>query len=196
MTARDGSDADISRDERSDLFDRPVTESVTESMTARAGSDTDYPSGDHLEFCDRPVTGSVTARAADTEELLVMNVSTVTMELSELRTRVLGETDTCDIPVYKENCTPERWRPEKVSPGAHVQAVRNDNQWNSMDYCFGVCKKADSVNRSGTGSCWNCLCWIVWGYRVSCLAAIVIKDRLHRLIYALKTVAYVPVDRG
>ena len=42
-----------------------------------------------------------------------------------------------------------------------------------------MCKKADSVNRSGTGSCWNCLCWLVWGYRVSCLAAIVIKDRLH-----------------
>ena len=45
-----------------------------------------------------------------------------------------------------------------------------------------VCvKKADSVNRSGTGSCWDCLCWLVWGYRVSCLAAIVIKDRLHRI---------------
>ena len=39
-----------------------------------------------------------------------------------------------------------------------------------------MCKKADSVNRLGTGSCWNCLCW---GYHVSCLAAIVIKDRLH-----------------
>ena len=175
MTAWAGSDADISSDVRSDLFDRPVTE----SMTARAGSDTDYPSGEHLEFCDRPVTESVTAWAADTEELLVMNVSTVTIELSELRARVLGETDTCDIPVYKEDCTPECRRPEKVSPGAYIQVVRSDNQWNSVDYCFGVCKKADSVNRSGTGSCWNCLCWIVWGYRVSCLAAIVIKDRLH-----------------
>ena len=73
---RAGSDEDISRDERSDLFDRPVTESVTawagsdtdftseedleffgrpvtESMMARAGSDIDYPSGEHLEFCDR-----------------------------------------------------------------------------------------------------------------------------------------------
>ena len=93
--------------------------------------------------------------------------------------RVLGETDTRDIPVYKEDCTLERQRPEKVSPGAHIQVARSDNQWNSVDYCFGVCKKVDSVNRSGTGSCWNCLCWIVWGYRVSCLAAIVIKDRLH-----------------
>ena len=130
-TARAGNDAEISSDECSDLFDQPVTESatawagsdtdftseedleflgrpVTESMTARSGSDTDYPSGEHLEFCNRPVTESVTAWAADTEELLVMNVSTVTIELSELRTRVLGETDTSDIPVYKECCTPKR----------------------------------------------------------------------------------------
>ena len=108
-----------------------------------------------------------------------MNVSTVTIELSKLRTRVLGETDTSDKPVYKECCTPKRRWPEQVSPDAHAQVVISDNQWNSRDYCFGVCKKADSVNRSGTGSCWNCLCWLVWGYRVSCLAVIVIKDRLH-----------------
>ena len=41
---RTGSDKDISSDEDSKLFDRPVTESVT----AWAGSDTDYPSGEHL----------------------------------------------------------------------------------------------------------------------------------------------------
>ena len=39
--------------------------------------------------------------------------------------------------------------------------------------------KANSVNRSGTGSCLDRICWLVWAYRVSCLAAIVIKDRLH-----------------
>ena len=172
---RTGSDKEISSDGDSKLFDRPVTESVT----AWAGSDTDHPSGEHLEFCNRPVTESVTARAADTEEPLVMNVSTVTIELSELRTRVLGETDMSDIPVYKECCTPERRRPVKVSPDAQAQVVISDNQWNSRDCCFGVCKKADSVNRSGTGSCWDCLCWLVWGYRVSCLAGIVIKDRSH-----------------
>ena len=41
-----GSDADISSDERSDLFDRLVTESVT----AWAGSDTDFPSGKIYNF--------------------------------------------------------------------------------------------------------------------------------------------------
>ena len=48
-----------------------------------------------------------------------------------------------------------------------------------MNYFCGVCGKANSVNRSGTGSCWTCRCLIVGGYRVSCLAAIVIKDRLY-----------------
>ena len=123
---RTGSDKDISSDEDSNLFDRPVTESATSWV----GSDTDHPSGEHLKFCNRPVTESVTARAADTEEPLVMNVSTVTIELSEL--------------------SPE------LSPDAHAQVVISDNQWNS-----------------------SCLCWLVWGNRVSCLAAIVIKDRLH-----------------
>ena len=94
---------------------------------------------------------------------------------------VVGETDLRGIPVYREECTPERRRPENISSGGTLQQVEmSNNQWNCVDYCFGVCGKADSVNRSGTGSCWNCGCWIVWGYHVSCLAAIVIsKDRLY-----------------
>ena len=71
--ARAGSDTDFPSGEHSELFDRPVTESVT----ARAGSDTDFPSDEYSEIFDRPVTESVTARAADTDEILVMNVSTV-----------------------------------------------------------------------------------------------------------------------
>ena len=80
MTARAGSDTYFPSGEHSEIFDRPVTESVT----ARPGSDTDFPSGEHSEFFDRPFTESVTARAIDTEEILVMNVSTVTTEQSEL----------------------------------------------------------------------------------------------------------------
>ena len=175
MTARARSDTDFPSREHSELFSRLVTESVT----ARAGSDTDFPSREHSEFVDRPVTESVTARAADTEEILVMNVSTVATEQSELREMVLGETDKRGIPAYSVECTPERRRPENISPGALQQVEMSNNPWNCVDYCCGVCGKADSVNRSGTGSCWNCCCLIVWGYRVSCLAAIVIKDRLY-----------------
>ena len=172
---RAGSDTDFPSGEHSEFFDRPVTE----SLTARAGSDTDFPSGEHSEFFDRPVTESVTAQAADTEDILVMNVSTVATEQSELREIVLCETDKRGIPVYREECTPERRRPRIISPGALQQIEMSNNQWNCVDYCFGVCGKADSVNQSGTGSCWNCCCLIVWGYCVSCLAAIVIEDRLY-----------------
>ena len=68
-----------------------------------------------------------------------MKVSTVTMELSELRTSVCGETDTSDIPVYNECFIPDRRRPVKVSPDANTQVVISDNQWNSRDCCFSVC---------------------------------------------------------
>ena len=80
VTARAGSDTDFPNGENSEFVDRPVTESVT----ARAVGNTDFPSGEHSEFVDRPVTESVTARAADTEVILVMNVSTVATEQSEL----------------------------------------------------------------------------------------------------------------
>ena len=79
MTARAGSDTDFPSEEHSEFFGQPVTESVT----AWAGSDTDFPSEEHSEFFGRPVTESVT------EEILVMNVSTVATEKSELRTMVL-----------------------------------------------------------------------------------------------------------
>ena len=175
MTAHTESDTDFPSGEDSEFFGRPVMEPVS----SWAGRDTDLHCDEHVEFSNRPVTESVTARETDTEEPLVMNVSPVSIELSELRTRVLGDTDTSGIPVYEECHTPECRNPVILLPDAHTQLAISDIQWNSRDCCFGVCKKADSVNRSGTGSCGACICWLVWAYRVSCWAAIVIKDRLH-----------------
>ena len=67
----------------------------------RAGSDTDFPSiilanSNCIEYSgrfDRPVTESITELAADTEEILVMNVSTVATVQSDLKEMVLCETD-------------------------------------------------------------------------------------------------------
>ena len=151
----------------------------------RAESDTDYPSiipvdlncGEYSECFDRPVTESVMARAADTEVILVMNVSTVATEQSELRTLVLCKTDKQSIPVNGAELTPERQRPENILPGALRQVKMRNNQWNYVNYCFGMCGKADSNNRPETCSSWNCCCLIIWDYRVSCLAAIVIEGR-------------------
>ena len=200
VMSRTGSDTDFPRDEHSEFFGRPVTESVTaragsdtnlpseehseffgrpvtESVTAQAGSDTDFPNGEYSEFNDRPVSKSVTARAVDTEKILVMNVSTVVIENSELRTIISGETDQRGIPVYSVECTPESRHPEKISAGALQHVEMSDKQRNYVNYCCKVCRKANSVNRSGTGSCWNCCCLIVGGYHVSCVATIVIKDQ-------------------
>ena len=75
----------------------------------RARSDTDFPSiiltnlncGEYSECFDRPVMESVTELAADTEGILVMYVSTVATEQSELREMVLCETDKRGIPVNR-----------------------------------------------------------------------------------------------
>ena len=120
----------------------------------RAGSDTDFPSiipanlncGEYSECFDRPVTESVMAWAADTEAILNMSVSTVATEQSELREMVLCETDKRGMPVSGAELTPERQRPENILPGALRQVKMRNNQWNCVDYYFGVCGKADSVN--------------------------------------------------
>ena len=87
------------------------------------------------------------ARAADTEVILVMNVSTVATEQSELRTLVLCKTDKQSISVNGAELTPVRQRHENILPGALRQVKIRNNQWNCVDYCFGMCGKADSVNR-------------------------------------------------
>ena len=153
MTSRTGSATDFPNGEYPEFFDRPVTESVTarsgsdtdspsgkhsinfgrpvtESVTARAGTDTDFPSEEHSEiFSTNPFTESVTARAADTEQILVVNVSTMTTEQSENRGMVLSETNKRDIPVYSIECAPERRQPESISPGALRRVEMSNNQW-------------------------------------------------------------------
>ena len=120
----------------------------------------------------------MTARTADTEKILVMNVSTIATENSELRTIVSGKTDKRGIPVYSVECTPESRHPEKISAGALQHVETSNKQRNYVNYGCNVCGKANSVNRSGTGSCCNCCCLIVGGYRVSCVVTIVINDQL------------------
>ena len=153
----------------------------------RAVSDTDFPSiipansncGEYSECFDQPVTQSVTVRDTDTEETLVMNVLTVATEQSELREMELCETDKRVIPVSGEELTIERRRPGKILPGAIQQVKMRNNLWDYVDYCFGVCGKADSVNRPETCSCWNYCCLIIWVYRVSCWPAILVNDRFY-----------------
>ena len=100
-------------------------------MTARTGSDTDLPSAEHSEIVDRPVTESVTSRAADTEQILRTNVSTVTTKQSENRGMVLRETNKQDITLYCIECAPERRQPGSISPGALRRVEMSNNQWSN-----------------------------------------------------------------
>ena len=148
VTARDGSDTDFSSSEHSEFVDQPVTESVS----VRAGSDTDFHSDEHSEFLDRPVTESVTARATDTFETLVVNVSTVVTEESELREMGLCETDKRGIPAYREKCVTESQWPRITSPVAFQQMDMSNYQYHGVDDCFGVCGKTDSVQFMRAGA--------------------------------------------
>ena len=112
------------------MIDRPVTG----SLPACAGTDTDSPSGIYEINNKQPVTESVTARTSDTEEPLVMTVSTVMMALSELRTSMCDDTDTGDIPIYNEYIIPDRRRPVKVLPDVNTQVVKSDSHWNSREF--------------------------------------------------------------
>ena len=167
------SENDITSDENSNQVDRPVTELAT----AGAGIENDSFNVEHVKCGEIPVTKLIPVRVLDTEEPLIMRVSAITSELSEVETSAYCETDINDIPVVKECVSPERRRREQLSAYADTQLVMCNYRRGVTDYCFGVCGMTDSVNRSKIGWCWDCVDWLLWGYRVSCLVTIVIKDR-------------------
>ena len=92
-----GSENDITSDENSNQVDRPVTELAT----AGAGIENDSFSVEHVKYGEIPVTKLIPVRVLDTEEPLIMRVSTITSELSEVETSAYSETDINDIPVIK-----------------------------------------------------------------------------------------------
>ena len=92
VTARNGNPTYFPSNEHSEFVDRPVTESVS----VRAGFDTDYDTDEQSAFLDRPAKESVTARVSPPFRTVVVNVSIVVTEESELRGMVLCETNKWD----------------------------------------------------------------------------------------------------
>ena len=168
-----GSENDITNDENSNQVDRPFTELAT----AGAGIKNDSFSVAHVKCGEIPVTKLIPVGVLDTEEQLVMRVSTITSELSEAETSAYSETDINDLPIIKECVSTERRRREELSAYADTQLVMNNYRRGNTDCCFGVCGMTDSLNRSEIGWCWDCVDRLLWGYRASCLVTIVIKDR-------------------
>ena len=166
------SENDITNDENSNQIDRPFTE------LARGGGGAVFRfSVDHVNCGGIPVTKLIPVGAFDTEGQLVMRVSMITSELSEVETSAYSETDINDSPIVRECVCPERRRREELSAYVDTQLIMTNYRRGSTDCCFGVYGMTDSLNRSGIDWCWECVDRLLWGYRVSCLVTIVIKDR-------------------
>ena len=68
---------------------------------------------------------------------------------------------------------------EKQDSAAHmdIRLGGKYSLWNLTVNCFGGCDLTHRLNRAGIDWCWICIDRLIWGYRVSCLVAIVNKDR-------------------
>ena len=104
---------------------------------------------DHVKCGEIPVTKLIPVGVLDTEEQLVMRVSTITSELSEVETGAYSETDINDSPVIKECVCPERRRREELSAYADTQLIMNNYRRGITDCCFGVCGMTDSLKPIG-----------------------------------------------
>ena len=68
---------------------------------------------------------------------------------------------------------------EKQDSAAH-RDIRLGGKYslrNLTVHCFGGCDLTHRLNRAGIDWCWICIDRLIWGYHVSCLVAIVNKDR-------------------
>ena len=101
-----GSEYDTTSDENSSQIDRPFTKLTT----AGAGIKIDSLGVDYAKCGEIPVTKLIPAGVLDTDEHLVMRVSTITAELSGVETSSYSETDINDSPVVQEYVYPERRR--------------------------------------------------------------------------------------
>ena len=128
----------------SSQIDRPFTILTT----AGDGIQNDSLSVDYVKCGKIPVTKLIPVGVLDTEEQLIMRVSTITSELSAVGTSSHSETYINDSPVIKECVSAERRKREQLSAYANTQLVMNSYRRCVMDCCFGVCGMTDSLNRS------------------------------------------------
>ena len=110
------SENDTISDENSGPINRPFTKLTT----AGAGIEIDSLGVDYAKCGEIPVTKLIPVGVLDTDEHLVMRVSTITAEVSGLETSSYSDTDINDSPVVQEYVCPERRRRDDLS--AHVDA--------------------------------------------------------------------------
>ena len=111
------------------------------------------------------------------DEHLVMRVSTITADVSGLVTILYSDTDIDDSTVVQDYVWPERQRRDDLLAYVDTQLLVKNCRRKMTVCCFGLCGMTYRLNRLELGWCWDCVDRLVWGYRVSCLMAIVTNNR-------------------
>ena len=164
---------DTTSDENYSTIDRPFTNLTM----AGAGIKIDSLGVDYAKCGEIPVTQLIPVRVLDTDEHLVMRVSTITVELSGVEPCSYSETDFVDPPVVQEYVCLKRRRQDDVSAYVDTQLLVTNYRGRGTVCCFGLCGMTVSLNRPELCWCWDCVDRLVWGYHVSCLVTIVTKNQ-------------------
>ena len=118
----------------------------TELTTAGAGIEIDSLGVDYAKCDEIPVTKLIQVGVLDTDEHLVMRVSTITAEVSELETNSYGDTDVNDAPVVQGYVCLERRRRDDLSVHVDTQLLVKNNRRSMTVCCFGLCGITDRLN--------------------------------------------------
>ena len=113
------SENDITSDEICNHIDR----SFTRLATAGAGIKDDNFSVNDVKCGKIPATKLIPVGVLDTEKQLIMRVSMITSELSEVETIAYSETDINEPPAIKLCVCPERRRREEISVYVDTQLI-------------------------------------------------------------------------
>ena len=135
------SENDTTSDENYSPIDRPFTKLTT----AGAGIKIDSLGVDYAKCGEIPVTKLIPVRILDTDEHLVIRVSTITAELSVVETSLYGESDINESPVVQEYVCPERRRRDDLSAYVDTRLLVKNYQRRMMVCCLGLCGMTDSL---------------------------------------------------
>ena len=133
-------------DTKSDGNLGPVGRAKSKFTTTEAGIETDSLGVDYAK-CDKiPVTKMIPVGVLDTDEHLVMRVSTITTEVSGLETSSYINDAMNDSPRIQECVCPERRRRDELSAHVDIQLLVDNNQRSMTVCCFGLCGITDRLN--------------------------------------------------
>ena len=164
-------------DTKSDVNLGPVGRAKPKFTTTEAGIEIDSLGVDYAQCDEIPVTKMIPVGILDTDEHLVMRVSTITADVSGLETSSYSNNAMNDSPGIQECVCPERRRRDELSAHIDIQLLVDNNRRGMTVCCFGLCGITDRLNRPELDWCWDCVDRLVWGYYVSCVVTIVTNTR-------------------